>query len=71
MNACECGFSSEKPSDAQLVTGEIASVGGWEFDLNTMEGRWTEEVARIHRSRSRPEAGRGVGTKFFNDRRRG
>ncbi len=52
MNACKCGSSSEKPSYAQLVTGEIASIGGWEFDLNTMvntmEGRWTEEVARIH-----------------------
>ena len=30
------------------MTGEIASVGGWEFDVETMEGRWTEEVARIH-----------------------
>ena len=30
------------------MTGEIASVGGWEFDVNKMEGRWTEEVDRIH-----------------------
>ena len=35
-------------NDLLHMTGEIASVGGWEFDVETMEGRWTEEVARIH-----------------------
>ncbi len=35
--------------DALLqMTGEIASVGGWEFDVITGEGRWTDEVASIH-----------------------
>jgi PAS domain S-box-containing protein len=29
-------------------TGEMAKVGGWEFDAETLEGTWTEEVARIH-----------------------
>ena len=35
-------------NDLLHMTGEIASVGGWEFDAETMEGRWTEEVAKIH-----------------------
>ena len=29
-------------------TGKIAKVGGWEFDVETGEGYWTDEVARIH-----------------------
>jgi len=29
-------------------TGKIAKVGGWEFDTETGEGTWTDEVARIH-----------------------
>ena len=29
-------------------TGEIAKVGGWEFDVETQEQVWTEEVYRIH-----------------------
>ncbi|HZK61747.1 MAG TPA: PAS domain S-box protein, partial [Anaerovoracaceae bacterium] len=30
------------------LTGEMAKVGGWEFDAITLQGTWTEEVARIH-----------------------
>lgn len=29
-------------------TGRIAKIGGWEFDVETGKGNWTEEVARIH-----------------------
>lgn len=29
-------------------TGRMAKVGGWEFDATTLQGTWTEEVARIH-----------------------
>lgn len=36
--------------------GQIAKVGGWEFDPVTGEGEWTEEVGRIHEW----EAGRPV-----------
>ena len=28
--------------------GKIAKIGGWEFDTDTMQGTWTEEVALIH-----------------------
>ena len=29
-------------------TGKMAKVGGWEFDVETLEQVWTEEVYRIH-----------------------
>jgi PAS domain S-box-containing protein len=29
-------------------TGEMAKVGGWKYDAETLEGTWTAEVARIH-----------------------
>jgi hypothetical protein len=29
-------------------TGIIAKIGGWEFNAITLEGTWTDEVARIH-----------------------
>jgi PAS domain S-box-containing protein len=29
-------------------TGHIAKVGGWEFEVATGKGYWTEEVGRIH-----------------------
>jgi PAS domain S-box-containing protein len=30
------------------ATGRIAKVGGWEFDVETLEQVWTEEVYHIH-----------------------
>lgn len=30
------------------LTGRLAKVGGWEFDAQTFQGTWTEEVAHIH-----------------------
>lgn len=30
------------------LTSEMAKVGGWEFDTQTLKGTWTDEVARIH-----------------------
>jgi PAS domain S-box len=30
------------------MTGEMAKVGGWEFNAVTGAGSWTDEVARIH-----------------------
>lgn len=29
-------------------TGKIAKIGGWEFNVKTGDGTWSEEVARIH-----------------------
>ncbi|HCR90630.1 MAG TPA: hypothetical protein DIW50_09275 [Prolixibacteraceae bacterium] len=30
------------------LTGSLAKVGGWEFDVQTLEGTWSDEVALIH-----------------------
>ncbi|MCJ7687601.1 MAG: PAS domain S-box protein, partial [Desulfobacteraceae bacterium] len=30
------------------TTGKMAKIGGWEFDVETLEQIWTEEVYRIH-----------------------
>jgi signal transduction histidine kinase len=37
-------------SQGELMTrmSRLAQVGGWEFDVATGQGQWTEEVARIH-----------------------
>ncbi len=41
--------SAELARDELLrMTGELAGLGGWEFDPATGEGRWTEQAARIH-----------------------
>jgi PAS domain S-box-containing protein len=35
-------------SDLLNQTSSLAKVGGWEFDVKTLEQTWTEEVYRIH-----------------------
>ena len=40
--------SSYKNDELLQLTGEMAKVGGWEFDATTFQGTWTDEVARIH-----------------------
>ena len=34
--------------DVLRRTGRLAKVGGWEFDVATRTGTWSEETARIH-----------------------
>lgn len=34
--------------DLLQMTSEMAKVGGWEYDVETLKGTWTDEVARIH-----------------------
>lgn len=40
--------ASQLKSELLRLTGEMARVGGWEFDADTLQGTWTDEVARIH-----------------------
>ena len=42
------GNALKKSLQLLMDTGEMAKVGGWEFDLATNEVSWTEEVTRIH-----------------------
>lgn len=45
--------------------GEIAHVGGWEFDPATGKGSWTEETARIQDLDPADEASMARGLSFF------
>ena len=47
MNACECGSSSEKPSDAQLVIGVIKMI------TDITERRWAEQELMSNERRFR------------------
>ncbi len=38
----------EKKDRMLNETGNMAKIGGWEFDAETGKGSWTNEVARIH-----------------------
>ncbi len=48
--------------------GEIAHVGGWEFDPVSLKGNWTEETARIHECESIQELTAPMGLSFFQGR---
>ncbi len=48
------------------LTGEMAHVGGWEFDVVTLQGTWTDEVARIHDLDPRQETDVALGLSFYN-----
>lgn len=45
--------------------GELAQVGGWEFDPATGEGSWTEETARIHDLDPSDSASTALGLSFY------
>jgi PAS domain S-box-containing protein len=46
-------------------TGNIAKVGGWEFDPVSLKGKWTDEVARIHELDPEAEANAELGLSFY------
>jgi PAS domain S-box-containing protein len=45
--------------------GDIAKIGGWEFDVSTGEGTWTSEVARIHGVNPDDPTNKDIGVSFF------
>lgn len=47
------------------LTGRLAKVGGWEFDAQTLEGTWTEEVARIHDLDPARSTDVSIGLRFY------
>jgi PAS domain S-box-containing protein len=56
--------------DLMRLTGEMAHVGGWEFDVATGEGTWTDEVARIHGLDPAALTNAGLGVSFYVDESR-
>jgi len=47
-------------------TGRIAQIGGWEFDVRTGQGTWTEESARIHDLDPEQETSESLGLDVYN-----
>ncbi|HEX4234386.1 MAG TPA: diguanylate cyclase [Caldimonas sp.] len=45
---------SRRTTEMLRRTGELASIGGWELDLATMQVEWSEQVFRIHELPSGP-----------------
>ncbi len=50
--------------------GRAAKVGGWEFDVETGEGSWTEEIALIHEMAPEKQTSRDVGLTYYTDESR-
>ena len=48
----------------------LAHVGGWEFDMATRRGQWTNEVARIHDLEPAPEITVDEALAFFQGKHR-
>jgi PAS domain S-box-containing protein len=47
------------------LTSEMAKVGGWEFDAQTRNGTWTDEVARIHDLEPSQQTSVELGLSFY------
>ncbi len=47
--------------------GNIAKIGGWEFDPETGDGSWTDEVARIHGLEPGDKTNVKIGLSFYTD----
>ena len=50
--------------------GELAHIGGWEFDPATGKGAWSAEVARIHGLDPSEEVTSEIGLSFFHNESR-
>jgi len=49
------------------LTGDMAKVGGWEFDAVTKQGIWTDEVARIYDLDVNAITNVEIGISFYNN----
>ncbi len=46
-------------------TGKLAKVGGWEFDIETGEGTWTEAVSKIHEFDVKDSVNKNIGLSYY------
>lgn len=56
----------------QLISdmGHVAKIGGWEFDVVTGKGTWTDETARIHDLDPSLETNVEIGISYYTDESR-
>lgn len=59
-----------KKDDLLAQMGQLAQVGGWEFEVNTLKGSWTDEVARIHDMDVSQETNAEIGLSVYHDESR-
>lgn len=45
--------------------GRVAKIGGWEFDIETGKGTWTEETSRIYDLDPKDETNVQIGISFY------
>ena len=57
--------SIRRQDDLLRLTGEIAKVGGWEFDPVTGDGSWTDGVAWIHDKDPSDETNLQIGLNVY------
>ena len=55
----------ERSEELLREMGRVAKIGGWEFDVETGDGKWTDEVARIHGLNPDDETSRDIGLSFY------
>jgi PAS domain S-box-containing protein len=55
----------EKNRQLLIETGNLAKVGGWEFDTLSLKGTWTEQVALIHDMNPKDETNVEKGISFY------
>ena len=57
--------NSQLKDELLQLTGEMAKVGGWQFDTATGEGTWTPEIAHIHELDPNDAATVSLGLSFY------
>jgi len=63
----ESAKTNQLKEDLLKLTGKIAKIGGWEFDVTTLEGTWTDEVALIHDLNPNDPTSVELGLSFYRD----
>lgn len=50
------------------MVGRVANIGGWDFDVITGEGQWTDEVAHIHDMDITAQTNKQIGLSFYTNK---
>jgi|GEM_PF-6305768 len=67
----EKSLEAQRRHEALLEeTGRIAKVGGWELDVQSGLGQWTEEVALIHEVDPKAATSKQIGLEFYTNESR-
>jgi len=59
-----------KKEELLQLTGSLAKVGGWEFDTETGEGTWTDQVAIIHEMDPNDQTNVEIGLSYYKEEHR-